>query len=470
MKLLVLFLLVFARPSWGQLVQASDELTRNRDKLVGRDFGLEQILIDRVLEESKAGQRKSLREAKFFIINGETELARASLNELLKTADDSFKASLYRFLAIADFQDGRWKESLTHFSRPELNAYPNYSRICPLKIILRIAVKNTHELASEWNRCKLENTKDVLIKDMVWMESLVAIATKTPRAGRIILGKYNPLNLSNDDLKIILKLSLYLNLESTLVESLESLDYSVIQDEELRALIAHIYFRQGRLADAWRLMEDIQSPNVDNMKGNLWILRKNSELAYAQFKLALQEKSNSHNAVERALPLAWILQQWKEGTKLAERIYTHERNSQQKSTTIAAFAVANEQWKEAFERLEFVHQQGGEATAQEVSQLSTYVAIRQNDVKRLKRYGKSACEGGDLVACWTMSSDFIWPDLTNLLALPTEETLEKAVPLDKELLSDEAATFKDDVFLDQRDIDELDDSLIKLIKTAQTSK
>jgi hypothetical protein len=466
MKYLLLFLLVFARSSWGQLLSASNELTSQRGKLVGRDFVLEQVLIDRVLEESKVEQKKALRQAKFFMINGETEKARASLDELQKTASADFKASIYRFLAIADFQDGLWKRALAHLSRPELTAYPNFSRICPLKIIMRIAVKETAGLDEEWSRCKIENTKDVLIKDMVWMESLVAIASKKRGAGKAILGKYSPVNLSNDDLKVILKLSLYLNLEGTLVESLEALDYSVIQDEELRGLIAHIYFRQGRLADSWRLMEDVQSPNVENMKGNLWILRNNSELAYAQFKLALQEKSNSHNAVERALPLAWFLQQWKEGMKLADRIYTHERNGKQKSTTIAAFAVANEQWKEAFERLESVHQQGGDATAQEVSQLSTYVAIRQNDAKRLKRYGTSSCDGGDLVACWMMSSEFIWPELITILGQPKEvAALELAIPLDKELLAEDASPFKDDTFLDQRDIDELDDSLIKLVKS-----
>lgn len=459
MKYLVLFLLVCAMPARAY------ELARDRGKLVGRDFVMEQLLIDRVLEESKAEQRTALRQAKFFIVNGETELARSSLNDLLKSASDQFKPSLYRFLAIADFQDGRWKEALVHLSRPELTVYPNFGRICPLKIILRVAVQATNDLEREWSRCKVDNNADVLIKDMVWMESLVAIATRRPGAGKAILGKYSPVNLSNDDLKVVLKLSLYLNLESTIVDSLESLDYSVVQDEELRGLIAHIYFRQGRLADAWRLMEDIQSPNVENMKGNLWILRDNSELAYAQFKLALQKKSNSHNAVERALPLAWFLQQWKDGTKLAERIYTHERNTQQKSTTIAAFAVANDQWKDAFERLESVHRQGGDATAQEVSQLSTYVALRQNDGRRLKRYGTSSCERGDLVVCWVLSSEFIWPELTQLLNQGKEAPgLEAEIPLNQELLSSSPA-FQDDGFIDQRDIDELDDSLIKLVNT-----
>lgn len=462
MKFLILILALTASSAWAQL-KASRELVNQRGQLTGRDFGLEQVLIERMLGETKTLQKKALRDAKFFIINGETELARKTLNDLLKTAPEDLKASLYRFLAIADFQDGRWKESLAHLSTTELTAYPNFSRICPMKIILRVAVKDTYTLREEWERCKIENTKDVLIKDMVWMESLVTLASRrTKGAAKTIIKKYNPLNLSNDDLKIILKLSLYLNLEGELLENLEQLDYSAVQDEELRALIAQVYFRRGRLADAWRMMEDIPNPNVENMKGNLWLLRGKQELAYAQFKLALQQKSNSHNAVERALPLAWTLKQWKEGIKLSERIYTHERNRQQKLTTVAAFAVANGQWTEAFNRLEVVHQEAGESTAQEVSQLSTYVALRQNDARRLARYGKSACQGGDLMACWLMSSQFIWPELPTLLT--KEDALEPIEPLWRSLASGEAEPFKENNLIDQRDIDELDDSLIRLVK------
>ena len=43
--------------------------------------------------------------------------------------------------------------------------------------------------------------------------------------------------------------------------------------------------------------------------------------------------------------------------------------------------------------------------------------------------------------------------------------MEPIIPLDKDLLAEDVQAFKDDTFLDQRDIDELDDSLIKLVKS-----
>ncbi len=461
----LIFLITVAPAAWGQS-QTSESLKSLRGTLTGRDFGLENALLDRAEEEVDMARRTAVKNAKFFIINGETKLARQTLNQLLKGDLGKLKPLVYRFLALADFQEGQWKSALRNLSVPELTAYPYYGRICPLKVVLQIAAKETNKLKDNWERCKLENAKDTDSKDMVWMDTLVTL-TLTPRRtiARRILSKYNPINLSNEQLKSMLKLSLYLNLESLMVDALEGLDYSVVKDEELRVLMAQIYFRRGRLADAWRMMEDIPNPNIENMKGNLWLLRGKDELAFAQFKLALQQKSNSHNAVERALPLAWFLQQWKEGIKLAERIYTHEKNRQEQLTTIAAFSVANDQWKDAFERLELVHQRGGSATAQEVTQLSTYVALRQNDTKSFRRYGKSACEGGDTMACWLMATEFTWPELPSLTSQTQDPGLEAAIALDKELLNGEAEAFKDDTFIDQRDINELDDSLIKLVKS-----
>ncbi|MBY0515471.1 MAG: hypothetical protein K2P81_01080 [Bacteriovoracaceae bacterium] len=470
MNCLVLILAIFALPltSFGQTGSAvnNNDLAKLRGKVTSRDFGLERAVLSRLLDNEFEARVESLRDAKFFLINGETELARKTLFTLLKRDQGKLAPVLKRYLALADFQDGRWAESLIHLSSPELNAYPNYARICPLKIIVRIAVKKTFEIKNEWNRCKIENSKDLFVKDMIWMETLVNLADGAPKGfGSKTVNRYNLLNISNDDLKVILKLALYLNLENNFIDQLEGLDYSAIQDEELRAIVAHMYFRKGKLSQSWKFMEDLATPNVENMKGNLWLLRGNQELAYAQFKLALKQKSNSQNALERALPLAWSLKQWKEGYKLSDRIYAHEKNKLQKLTTTAAFAVSLENWDEAQNRLELVHQEAGEGTAQEVSQLSTYVALRKNDKKRLQRYSNRSCEGGDLTACWLLTTSMIWEDLP--LVLNREDGPRSEQILWKELSSSETEAFKEESFIDQRDIDELDDSLIKLISKAQ---
>src|SRR5690606_8047745 len=130
------------------------------------------------LEDSK--RERSLKEAKFFLINGETELARQSLFGLLRKNEGKYGAVMKRYLALADFQDGRWKEALAHLSAPEVMTYPQYGRVCPLRVVLRVAVQDTLDLKDEWTRCKLENTKDLFLKDMVWMELMVDLSTRAP--------------------------------------------------------------------------------------------------------------------------------------------------------------------------------------------------------------------------------------------------------------------------------------------------
>lgn len=458
-----IFLLLAALQAFAQMVHPAQNQENKflRGTLKPRDFGLDNTLKERLLSNALASERDTLREAKFMILNGETELARQALARALKTEKGPLRAMTYRYLATLEFQDGRWVRALEHLQRRELSLYPHYAKVCQLKVLLRIAVRDVQELPKEWQRCRNENAKDLASKDVPWMDTLVIMATNPPK-GTVAQGirRTSFRSLSNDEIRSMLKLALYLNLETLLIDQLELLDYDAIQDEELRSLVAHVYFRQGKLAEAWRYMQDISNPNVENMKGNIWLLRGNQELAYAQFKLALKQKSNSHNAVERALPLAWSLKQWQEGVKLSERIYTHEKNRLQKFTTTAAFAVAQGQWPVALSLLETVHQEAGVGTALEVSQLSTYVALRQHDQKRLERYARLACEAGDLMACWIRLTRLQQDDVSRLV--DRDDSAAPAEFLWRKLASEDVVEFKEENLVDQRDVDELDDALIKL--------
>jgi predicted negative regulator of RcsB-dependent stress response len=449
-------------PVWTQDQIDNSEVRKLRGEINARDFGIENVLIERLLNEAKFERVKVLKEAKFFLVNGETELARGALHKLMRRDQDELQPVVLRYLALADFQDGKWKSALKILSTPELNQYPQYASICGLKIITRIAIEDTFEINQEWEKCKAQNSKELISRDTVWMDTLVSLMEKKSNfSAKNLVESRKIKNLDPDQLRPFLKLIMFMNLEEKILSELEVLDYESIQDEELRVIIAQIYFRRGKFATAWKLMEDISNPNVENMKGNLWVLRGNQELAYAQFKLALKQKANSHNAIERALPLAWSLEQWSDGLNLTERIYVHEKNRLQKLTTSAVFAVRLEKWDEAQKNLEQVYQVKGEDSALETNQLSTYVALQKNDRKGLNKYSLQSCYSGDMIACWIMTTNLIWEDLPILLKRD-EEVFSKE-PLWKVLSEAESAAFKEPTFIDQKDIDELDDELIQLI-------
>jgi hypothetical protein len=441
----------------------NDEVRTLRGEIEARDFGIEKVIIQRILDDAKSQRVNLLKQAKFFLLNGETALARQAIYQLMRRDRDDLSVTALRYLALAEFQDGQWRSTLKLLDKPELDRFPHFAHICSLKMIVRVALQETIKLGQEWTRCKQENARDLRERDTIWMDALVAMAQKDQKnVGQQIARTRSIKNLSVSELRPFLKLVLYLNLEDRIIDDLETLDYDAIGDEETRVIIAQIYFRRGKFANAWKLMEDIHNPNVENMKGNLWLLRGNQELAYAQFKLALQQKANSHNAVERALPLAWTLQQWTDGLKFSERMYVHEKNRMQKLTTTAAFAVRLSKWDEALSKLQVVHREKGEDTALETSQLSTYVALKRNDQRRLAKHSREACQNGDITACWLITANIIWEDFPGLLN--RDDSLVPETPLWKTLASGEAEKFKDTVFVDQRDIDELDDALINLVK------
>ncbi len=462
-RMLFFILSVSLATAHAQLADLSlnSDLGRLRGSMVARDYGLEEALVGRILEEKKARERQGLAEAKFFLVNGEAEHAREILVPLLKRERTDARPMVYRYLAVAAFQEARWSEALSYLEKPELVTYPHFGKVCPLKVILLVANRQTRGLSEVWSRCKNENAGDLFERDATWMEVLVQLAEEGPGPlTATVVRRQRLLSLPNEDMKSIVKLALYLNQEGLLLQQLEELDLEALKDEELRAMVAQAFFRQGKLAQAWRFMQDISTPNVENMKGNLWLLRGNQELAYAQFKLALEQKANSHNAVERALPLAWSLRQWQEGLKLSERIFTHEKNRLQRLATTAAFAVAQEKWDVALGRLETIHRERGIGTAHEVNELSTYVALMTSDPGRLARYGELACKGGDLLSCWLTSVRSTWGDLRTVME--RDDLPGRGELLQRSLASGEAEALAEETFVDQRDVDELDDALITI--------
>jgi hypothetical protein len=454
--------LALSAAAMASLTIDNSEVRTMRGEVKPREFGIENIIIGKILEEAKTQRRNVLKEAKFFLVNGETELARYNIKKLLLRDQDQFIPVALRYLALAEFQDGNWKEAFNILSRPELTKDPHYSHICGLKIITRIALSDTFEIDNEWERCQNVNKRDLRQKDTEWMDILVNLVAKRKKnVSENYVKSRRIKNLAIDDLRSFLKLVLYLNIEDKIVDELEALDSEAIEDDETRTIMAQIYFRQGRFVYAWKLMEDLTNPNAEIMKGNLWLLRGNHELAYAQFKLALQVKANSHNAIERALPLAWVLEQWKDGLIYADRIYAYDKNRLQKLTTTAAFAVKLEKWEEADHKLAMVHRERGEDTALEVSQLSSYVALNRKDSRGMKKHALKACEAGDMSACWLVNAENTWGNLPSLIN--RDEEVNQGEPLWKTLLNESEAEFKDKLYIEQKDIEELDDALIKLV-------
>ena len=204
--------------------------------------------------------------------------------------------------------------------------------------------------------------------------------------------------------------------------------------------------------------------NAENIKGNLYVLRQKYELAYAQFKLALEKKQNSQNAMERILPLAWLLGDWEEGAKIAERVIASPQTQVNKMTLISAFYTQKGDYAKAKDVLDSIVLRSRRGTEIDVTQLLSFVSLMQNRPDVIKKQAALSCAQFDMINCWLSFQMDQWDSFPLSIRRPDKMLVKK----DWEKLSQEDLDepLKETIYVNQLDIEELDDKLIKLTPDA----
>ena len=411
--------------------------------------------LNKSLFEDRKMEITELKRIKYLLINGEIRLARLELAKI-RNSQSKLKPIIHRYAGILEFVDGNYSEAWKHFSARELDSDSHFKKICTAKTLTRIILDKTIGLREDWSRCQLLGLLNLNPQAQRWMDILVDL--KTIPAKGITRAPFERERFSRfeiDDLKLILKLALYLNQESIVLPELTDLTLEQLRDEEVRELVGTIYFRVGSFVDSFKFVEDLTSPNAENIKGNLYILRKKYELAYAQFKLALNQKENSQNAMERLLPLAWILQDWENGARYSERVFASPQTQINKLTLLAAFLTEKGDYASAAEVLKDINQRSIKANRLEVTQLYSFVSMMRNEPEMMRKQAGRSCSQNDVINCW-----FLY-QLTQWDAFPL--TIKRKDKINFRDQIAQADSLKEEVYINQLDIEELDDKYIKLI-------
>lgn len=439
---------------------ATEDLYRRRGELVAPPdlFDLEEL--NRVFFNESKRHTEELKRIKFYMVSGEINLASVYLSKLA-FANTKLRPVIYRYLAILSFIAGDFKKSYGLLEGHELSSTPHYAKVCNLRVLNQIILDITYDLEDQWNRCKIENFGNFFRSNMWWLETLIEIKLR-PRFG-ITKAPFKGVKLESfsiDELKIFLKLSLYLNQEKLLIGEIAELTPEQLQDLEVRELVGQIFFRTGALANAYKYIEDLKSPNAENIKGNLYLLRNKYELAYAQFKLALEQKQNSQNAMERLLPLAWLLGDWEGGAHYAERVSTSPETFINKMTLAAAFHVQKGTFDNARQILDVVTQKSRRGGEIDVTQLYSFTSLMQNRPTETRKYANLSCAQYDLTNCWLLFQLGQWDAFP--LMIRREDKIVHKREWEKLAKEDINTPLKEIVYVNQLDIEELDDKLIQL--------
>jgi len=424
---------------------------------------------DEIVEIAQSRQAKGrleditlLQRAKFALINGHVEKT-ILLLQRQNHKNSPVEILAKRYLAIAYFVKGEYEKSLDYLKDKRLGFTNHYPQICLMRVINLLALSKIKEAESEYNVCNpmtmIYSPSGHLWTD--YMMELANIHTKTLEKTSL---KTTPLKsieivrTSDEMIRTWLKMGIFLNKENELIDEFKNIPEDSYRSQKVRELMGFIYYRVGNNEKAFSFIEDIQTANAENIKGNINLEKKEFELAFGHFKLALRHKENSTNAIERAIPLSWLLEQWEDGVELVTKLRDSKVDERNKLTLDTAFQIRLKHFERAERQLKTLRELFNNKPPREIIQMESFIATMLSRKNSIERYTTEACRKQDGLNCYILMQTLIWDDLGKLAMRPERTYPENDLSIQELKTKAESNPIKDDLIVDQRDIEELDDA------------
>ncbi|MBT7610966.1 MAG: hypothetical protein HN576_14485 [Bacteriovoracaceae bacterium] len=413
------------------------------------------------LNRSKETDYKNLILAKRGMINGELNITNYYLSKI-DDNDTTVLAIKIRYKAITEFIKGNYTKVIEFLSKPAFKNIKDYKQICLLKIVAMMTQKFSNQLRSEISKCRGFN-KEKTINDSMWLTNMEYL--KLREVSSIPgMGNSDIRNIITDQelVRIWLKTGLYLGEDKLISKNLTALPGSIYRSKRFRELMGFYWYRLGDYKKSLSFIEDINTTNTDNIRGNINLEEKKLELAFGHFKLALQKKANSINSLERAIPLAWTLEQWKDGNNLLGRLVDYNLDKNKLKALEVAFQIRQGNYKLARRNLNILDATYKGQAPLIVTQMQSYVAFRLNDLPILKIMSNRACKQYDGLNCWVQSQLLIWDNISKTSSRKESIKGENNFSLDALKAKVEITPIQEELIVDQYDIEELDSKKITI--------
>lgn len=427
-------------------------------------YGKEEVERFQIQQEYKVKSQDifALREAKKAMINGDLELAVFFLSKINSKRSD-LTLIKNRYLSMVRFIQGDYETSYQLISSNQYNILKFYKHICLLRVINLMAMDKMDLFNKEMAGCQ-NATIDHSTSNHFWLRQVSNIKDKNKELlqGNLISQLRQSIN-NNEFIKIWMKLALFINREDVIVAKLSGIPPSAYKDKEIRELIGFAYYRVGDIEKAQEFIEDIETPNADNIRGNINLAKNKLELAFGHFKLALQKKKNSKNALERGIPLAYLLGQWDEGLNMLQR--TVDRNSDQderkKLALKAVLNIRKGNISESRDLLNILEYKFNNQFPYELIMMDTFVSLKEGNQERLIHSSAEGCNKEEGLHCWLYMKILEWENIGKTLTRD-EKTLSKPFNIENLKTKQEITPLQDSVMIDQKDIEELDGNDLNL--------
>lgn len=424
-------------------------------------------------QEERPAQRDSeyLARAKFKLINGDIGMSEYYLNQI-----DDKRSTLTpvkkRYQAIIEFVRGDYKKSnkiISDIQESEaLSTGTFYSQICLLKILNALAINDIETLKIEQSPC-MTRTEKSSRNDQYWLDLMIKVKMHDAAALKTSLFKdQNQILSENEITKLWLKTGLYLNREKDILNLLGILDESSYQSKRLREIIGFMYLRQGEKEKALSFVDDIDTANAENIKGNISLQKNEYEIAYGHFKLAMQKKQDSTNSLERSLPLSWLLNQYEDGLQLIDNPSLKYMDPRNKRGIKIAYLIKLKKYAEAEKELAIIMFEYKNHPPNDVYVMDSYLSMiaggseKKYDRRLTEDLAEKACRAFDGFNCWIAMKLTQWDNLGKTIRRTDEIFSDKTMTLDSLKSPSKITPLKEENSIDQHDIEELDSNTVQL--------
>jgi hypothetical protein len=413
-------------------------------------------------KDKKQNDAHNVRLAKQALMSGDLERSRIYLS---RVRDDNpyFQDIKRRYMAIISFLNKDYNKSLKYLDSNRLAEFSNYRHVCLLKLMNYTALKKHEEFFNEVRTCKSSiQHSDGKPENFFWLDQYTLLTTNRKK---ILSPNYikGIKHLSGEKSYITkwLKLALFLNQEKAIIELVPRLGKEFYQSRKNRELIGFAYYRVGNKEMAKEFIEDIESPNADNIRGNINLDEGRFELAFGHFQLALKKKENSINALERSLPLAWQLGQWKAAQSLLAKLHSDQIDEKKKLALKTALLIRLNDFDLADRHISLLKAQYQYKSPIEVDLMNSYISLRKHDNDKLIKSADDACRKYDGLSCYILLQTLSWHNLgATIERKDSPYQNEFSVEKMKEKIA--IAPLIESRYIDQREIEELDSRTIKV--------
>lgn len=404
--------------------------------------------------------------AKSYLVSGNTEKARFFLNRIDQDGDPRVQLIKRRYEALIAFIEDRPEQTFNILTHEDFQGVHTFPHICLLQVLSLLGRPLTPDFTSTLARCQ-RVTSQYSTNDQYWLSNLEKLKQNRKQEIRgTILSDVQFILSSQEILRIWLKTGLYFNQEQLILNHMETLTDSLLRSARARELIGLLYYRRGNRELATQFIEDIETANAENIRGNIRLEDKQYELAYGHFKLALQSKADSLNALERSLSLAWILEQWSEGLDLLDRFIKPEIDIKNKQALRVAFTIKAEDYEAAEEELRYLEQLFQYRVPLEVDLMKNYIALRTKNPRAALESSERACTRHDGLSCWLNLHELTWGGLSAIIHQDKEVHPRPRFDLDSLKEVSVVSPLQEIPILNQRDIEELDGMEVILVPGA----